>query len=72
MSGVAMTELEREVKKFYSEFAEADAEYRRESKGQLSAWLGAGDDLETLLVRWEQERAAQIVEHEMAKWRDRM
>jgi hypothetical protein len=64
-------EFEREVKKFYLEFAEADADYTRESKRQLSAWLAAGDDIETLLVRWEQERAAQIVEREMAKWRDR-
>jgi hypothetical protein len=64
-------EFEREVKKFYSEFAEADADYTRESKRQLSSWLAAGDDIETLLVRWEHERAVQIVEREMAKWRDR-
>jgi len=64
-------EFEREVKKFYSEFGEADADYTRESKRPLSAWLAARDDIETLLVRWEQERAAQIVEREMAKWRDR-
>jgi hypothetical protein len=38
-------EFEREVKKFFSEFAEADADYRRESKRQLSAWLAAGDDI---------------------------
>jgi len=61
-------ELEREVNRFYSEFAEADADYRRESKRQLSQWLGAGDDIETLLVRWEQERSVRIVEREMAKW----
>jgi hypothetical protein len=63
--------LELAIKTFYSEFAGADAEYKRESKRQLSTWLAAGDDLEMLLVRWEHERAVEIVEREMSKWRDR-
>jgi Phage portal protein len=61
-------ELEREIFRFYAEFAEADADYTRDLKRELRTWLASGDELEALLVRWEQERAAQIVEREMSKW----
>jgi hypothetical protein len=62
-------ELEREIESFYTEF-ECGPDYARESKRELRRWLVAGDDIETLLVRWEKERSEQIVEREMARWRD--
>ena len=64
----AGTVREREIEEFYREFSEAGPDHIRQSRKELREYLGAGENLEALLVRWQHERAAQMVEREMLRW----
>jgi hypothetical protein len=47
---------------------EAGPDYVRQARRALREILAAGEEFELLLVRWELERAAQIVAREMSRW----
>jgi hypothetical protein len=62
-------ELQRELDRFYKRFAEASVEHIAQSRRELRDYLDAGNDIESLLQRWQTQRAAQLVASEMARWK---